>query len=415
MFDWDKWQEILHSLQQNKLRTALTAFGVFWGILMLIMLLGGGTGLRNGVEDMFRSDIRHKIEFGGGRTSLAYKSFAPDRSIQLTGADLAAIKNQLTGIDSVSAFKRLSGSGAVSYGDKSASFTVYGVADDYFKIKAFQDYHFGRRLNKFDNKESRKVATIGTRVAEAFFPAGSNPVGKHIMISGIPFKVVGLFYDSDRQGRMSEYIYIPLHTLQQTFASSQSIDRIIVAPNRAIEIESIEKIIKRLLKARHRVDPDDPRAIWSRSPTKETKKLEALFSAIDALIWFVGLGTLVAGVIGVSNIMIIVVKERTREIGVRKALGATPRSIVSLILMESIVVTAVAGNLGLMLGVGLLEAVKYLLALFNIELLFFARPEIDFNVAMTALLLLISVGAIAGLVPAIQAAKITPMEAMRNE
>ncbi len=415
MFDLEKWQEILNSLKQHKLRTLLTAFGVFWGILMLILLLGGGTGLRNGVEDMFRSDVRSSITFSGRKTTKAYKGQAQNRRIELTVADVKAIKQQVSGLHYIASEKRLSGSLAITRGQQSASYATLGVSGDYFNIKAFQDYRRGRRLNALDNIESRKVIVLGTRVVEALFDVDENPIGQYVKLNNIPFKVVGVFYDSDRHGRMSEYLYLPMTTLQKIFGYNGKIDRIIVTPNTRVDGEQLEREVLRLLQERHRIAPDDRLAIRARSAARDATKMISLFFAIDALIWFVGIGTLTAGVVGVSNIMIITVKERTREIGIRKALGATPGSIISLVLMESIVVTAVAGYAGLLLGVGLLEGVKYFLEAFNIELLFFARPEVDFNVVITALLLLITTGTLAGLIPALQAAKITPVEAMRDD
>jgi putative ABC transport system permease protein len=307
------------------------------------------------------------------------------------------------------------GDTVVTHREKSGNFSVFGVADNYFKIKVYQDYHFGRRLNTHDSKESRKVATIGTRVAEVLFPSGDDPTGKYITINGLSFRVVGVFYDSGWEGRMSERIYIPLEAFQKTFGHGEDISLITVAPESGVDGFELEEQVLQLLRERHRIAPDDQRAILPNNLAREAQMINALFTAIDSFVWFVGIGTLMAGIVGISNIMIITVQERTREIGLRKALGATPWSIISLILMESVMVTAVAGYCGLVLGVGLLEGASYLLATLDIELAFFERPEVNFEVALTALLLLVGIGSVAGLLPALKAAGITPVEAMRNE
>jgi putative ABC transport system permease protein len=214
---------------------------------------------------------------------------------------------------------------------------------------------------------------------------------------------------------MSERIYIPLEAFQKTFGRGEDISLITVAPKNGVDGFELEKQVLELLRERHRIAPDDERAILANNLAREAQMMSALFTAIGAFVWFVGIGTLMAGIIGISNIMIITVKERTREIGLRKALGATPWSIVSLILMESIMVTSVAGYCGLVLGVGLLEGANYLLETLNIELAVFERPEVNFDIAVTALVLLVVSGSLAGLVPALKAARVTPVEAMRNE
>ncbi len=417
MFDIDKWQEILHTLKQNKLRTFLTAFGVFWGILMLILLLGAGQGMQNGAENMFSSDLRDSMWIFARQTSIPYKGLPPNRTVQLTESDVAAIKRELPGAKFVSAENPLGsffeGDTIITYQEKSGNFSVFGVADNYFKIKVYQDYHFGRRLNTFDSKEQRKVATIGTRVAEALFPNGEDPTGEYISINGVTFRVVGVFYDSGWEGRMSERIYIPMEAFQKTFGEGENISLIAAAPRAGFDGLQLEKDILELLQKRHRISPDDERAIFISNLADETKMIKGLFTAIGGFVWFVGIGTLMAGIVGISNIMIITVKDRTREIGVRKALGATPWSIISLILLESVMITSVAGYFGLVVGVGLLEGTNYLLETLNIKTVVFQNPEVDFRTAVIALLLLVGIGTIAGLIPALKAARVTPVEAMR--
>ena len=419
MFDFDSWHEIFHTIKQNKLRTGLTAFGVFWGILMLILLLGAGKGMQNGVEKGFSSDVRDSIWISSRTTALPYKGLPSQRRIQFVESDIEALKRELPGLNLASAENPMGSfqerSITITYKNRSGIFGVFGVADHYFDIKKYQDYHFGRRLNTFDNDDKRKVAVIGTLVAESLFPDGEDPVGEYIAINGVTFRVVGVFYDSGWEGRMSERIYIPLSAYQRTFGRGTDVNLLTITPKPGFDGFELEEQALALLKERHRVSPDDQQAIVSWNLANQTQAINGLFAAINGFVWFVGIGTLMAGIVGISNIMLITVKERTKEIGVRKALGATPVSIIKLIVLESIVITGVAGYLGLVLGVAVLETVSYLMQTLHIEFSYFDRPEVNFKVAIMSILILVSVGTIAGLIPALQAARVTPIEAMRDE
>lgn len=420
MFDLDKWQEILHVIKQNKLRTFLTAFGVFWGILMLILLLGVGRGMQNGTEGMFTSDVQDSIWIFPRKTSVAYKGLAPGRQLQFTEDDIEALRRELPGLNYAAAENPLgsiwTGDIIITYGKKTGSFAVYGVGDEYFNIKLLdEDFRYGRNLNKYDHAESRKVVVIGTRVAEALFLPGTDPSGEYITINGVSFRVVGVFYDSGWQGRMSERLYIPLSTYKQTFDKSKKVHLIAIAPKPGVDGFKLEQAATDLLKSRHWVAPDDRRALRSNNLAERARSFRSMFAAMDIFIWFVGIGTLMAGIVGISNIMIITVKDRTKEIGVRKALGATPGSIIGLILLESVALTATAGYLGLVLGVGLLEGVQYLMQRMNMQAAYFSNPEVGFGTAVAATLLLVFVGAAAGLLPAMKAARVTPIEAMRAD
>lgn len=413
----DSLQEIWFSLRRNKLRTSLTAFGVFWGIFMLVLLLGAGAGLRHGIEQGFSSDLRNSMWISAGKTSVPYKGLAHGRNIQFTESDLTAIAREVPGVDLISAENPLGSFRQadiqVTYGNESGTFGVFGVAKGYFKIKAFQDYRAGRRLNDYDSDEQRKVAVIGTRVSERFFDKLDDALGEQINVNGVNFTIVGVFYDSGWEGRMSERVYIPLSTFQKTFGIGENISAITVTPKQGYSGDDINEPISKLLKKRHNIAPSDRRAIHIFDLAKQSADVDNTINAISLFIWFVGIGTLAAGIVGISNIMIITVKERTVEIGVRKALGAKPINIVSTILLEAVLVTAFAGYAGLVLAVGIIELVNYALVSFNIELNYFVNPEVDFNVALTALVILISSGTLAGFFPAWQAARISPIEAMR--
>lgn len=409
----DSLQEILYTLRQNKLRTLLTAFGVFWGIFMLILLLGAGRGMQNGVLKDFGTTVMDFIIVYPGTTTIAYKGLGLGRSIQLDENDIAAIKQKISGIRFISYSTSL-GSSLVSYERKAGDFETLGVADEYFDIKAAIAFNQGRKINTLDDTEVRKIAIIGTKVAERLF-GSADPLGKMIRVKGVALVVVGVFKDSDNNGRGSERIYIPLSTYKKTYGGGNIIKDIWLRPNADMDGFALEKNVLALVKSRHSVSPEDKRAVNSFNMAEPAKKVNGLFLGINAFIWFVGLGTLAAGIVGVSNIMIITVKERTREIGIRKALGATPINIVSTLMMESILVTAIAGYAGLVLGVGLLELVAFGLRAAGANLPFFQNPEVNFQVAFTAIVLLVIVGALAGLVPAMKAARIMPIEAMRAD
>lgn len=416
---FDGLQEIYYSLSRNKLRTFLTAFGVFWGVFMLILLLGAGRGLSNASDNSFGSDDRTSIWISGGRTALPYHGRPPRRLIEFTEDDIAAIQQNIAGVQYISAENRAGERWQrtvnITYKNQSANFGVYGVADDFFRIKKYIDYPYGRTLNGLDERDARRVALVGTVVSDRLFGAGVNPLGKEINFHGIVFQVVGVFHDEAREGRMSERVYIPLSTFQKTFGRANKIGQITLTPAPGLDPIAFEEKVVALLRERHVVSPDDTRAVNAFNYARQMAQVEQVFSAIGVFIWFVGLGTLTAGIVGISNIMIITVKDRTREIGVRKALGATPASVVLMVLSESVLLTAVAGYLGLVLGVGLLELVNQALVASKANLAYFERPEVDLWIAAKAVILLVVCGALAGLAPAMRAAKILPIEAMREE
>ena len=410
----DGLQEIVFTLRQNKLRTLLTAFGVFWGVFMLILLLGFGRGMQNGVMDQFGSDVLDFIIVNAGDTSVPYHGMGVGRRIQLDERDVQAITKQIGGIRLI-APERLLGNGTISYAGHNSNADIRGIPDEYFRIKEDIPFHFGRRVDPLDVNEIRKVAVIGTTVAERLFPNGSDPVGKDIRVKDVVMKVVGVFFDKGNQGRNSERVFIPATSYEKIFGGANRVDAIWLRPEPGTDGLELETKVVELTKRRHGVAPDDKRGVNSFNMAVPAKNVNGLFIAINVFIWFVGLGTLTAGIVGISNIMIITVKERTREIGIRKALGATPFGIVSTLLLESTLVTAAAGYVGLVLAVALLELISFGLRTAGLKLPFFQNPEVDFQAAVTAILLLVGVGILAGLAPALRAAKITPTEAMRAQ
>lgn len=409
----DSLQEIFYVVRHNKLRTFLTAFGVFWGIFMLMVLLGSGRGLQNGVMDGFSSDILDWTLFYGGKTSVAYQGLPIGRNIILTTRDIEFIQQQRPGLHSITGEVETNGVDII-YKDKSAQYGVYGRTHHYYRVNDSVIRDSGRLINALDQEDARKIAVIGRPVAERIF-GSEEAVGKDIWIAGVVFKVVGVFYDKGSRGRDSERVIIPQSTYYKVFNNKDYLWRIFVRPSKSMNALAIEDDIKQLLKERHQVAPQDLRGIGSFSMAKAASQTNAMFSGINIFLWFVGLGTLAAGIVGISNIMIITVKERTREIGIRKALGASPLSIVGSLLIESILVTVLAGYVGLVLGIGLMELVNQALLAVNADLMFFKNPGVDLSIAISALALLIFSGLFAGLAPALRAAKISPIEAMRAD
>ncbi len=415
MFDLDKWQEIYTSLKKHKLRTFLTAFGVFWGIFMLIVMLGASKGLENGV--MSTLDIAaNSVFLWSNKTSEPHKGLKAGRFIKFQNDDVEALYNQIPEIDVVAPRNVLNGAN-VTRKTKSAGFSVFGDVPEFVKVKKMMIVE-GRFVNKKDMEERRKVAVIGEEVQKTLFTKDENPIGQYITIAGIYFQVVGVFRGFGRGEDVMEdakTIYLPHKTLQTAFNQSNRISWFALLPKPNVPSSLIEKRAKEVLATRHSVAPNDLKAFGSANVEEEVAQIQGLFIGISGFSWLVSIGTIFAGVIGVSNIMLITVKERTKEIGIRKALGATPYSIVSLIIQESVVLTLISGYIGLLVGVGLVEGLNQLLKSTGSESDFFANPEISPVIAFTSLIVLVVSGALAGLVPARKAAMVNPVVALKDE
>jgi len=414
MFDLDKWQEIFNTIRKHKLRTGLTALGVFWGIFMLVFLMGAGKGLENGVTGLFGDHVKNSVYMGGRYTTKPYKGMAPGRSIQLTNDDISAIETRFSDKIKYVAPRMWMASGEVIRNGKKGAFDVRGDAPDLIHIDAI-DLIEGRFINQFDMQGKRKVAVIGRLVKEVFFEEDENAIGEYIQFKGVEYKVVGVLKSNKRGNDSMEdekTIFIPLTTVQQLRNRPNNIGWFVCAMKTNVKASSVEDKIINLLKERHNVAPEDQQAFWSDNVEEQFAEVMGLFVGIKFLVWFVGIGSLLAGVIGVGNIMLIVVKERTKEIGIRKALGATPNSIVSMILLESVFLTTIAGYLGLVSG----TIIIYLMSMAVGEgSEFYTNPEVDFGVGVTALIILIICGALTGLVPALQASRVNPVVALKDE
>jgi len=407
MFDIDKWQEILGTISKNKLRTFLTGFSVAWGIFILIVLLGAGQGLRNGAESQFLNDAVNSINIEGGVTTMAYKGIKPGKEIILKTEDYDYLKNNLKHTDKISA----------ALGANSAEMTYKGRHGSYMLRSCLPDHDYlenasmlsGRFINENDIKEYRKVCAIGYPLRDELFK-NEDPINKYIDISGTPYKVIGVFTDPGN-GDLNR-AYVPLTTFQRASGSGKEVGTIWtnLQKDYAEEGDATVKEIRNMLAARYHFNPEDYNAVRVDNWGEEYKRIMSMLDGIKIFIWIIGICTLLAGIVGVSNIMMIIVKERTNEIGVRKALGATPVSIVMLVVQEAVFITAVSGYIGLVLGVGLLELMSD-----NLQGDFFKNPSIDFSLAISATLMIIFSGALAGFFPAMRAAKVQPVEALRAE
>lgn len=410
MFDRDKWQEIFGTIRKNKLRTFLTAFSVAWGIFVLIILLGCGKALRNSAEDSFMRDAINSLDIEGGQTSIAYDGFKVGRRIQLTNEDYDLICSKVNNLEYTSAvYNGETRTRVLTYKNLHGAFAVRSCLPDHQMLENAA-LIAGRFINKIDIDEFRKVCVIGIPVKKVLFP-DQDPVNSFIEVDGISFKVVGVFKDPG--DRDNDRIYIPLSTAQRAFNGKNKIDVVWTSIKQVpgVNSEELVKQTRLLLASKYHFNPSDLNAVRIENWSLEYDRIMNLFAGIEMFTWIIGIFTLIAGVVGVSNIMMIVVKERTKEIGVRKAIGATPFSIVMLIVQEAVFITAFAGYTGLMLGIGVLQ----LLNTPGMEGEFFHRPEVNLNVAISATLLIILSGALAGLFPALRAAKVQPIEALRTE
>jgi putative ABC transport system permease protein len=420
MFDLDRWQEIYHVLRKNKLRTFLTAFGVFWGIFMLVIMMGSGTGLQNGVTQNFGDMATNSVFIWAQQTSISYKGFPRGRRFEYENSDIQALHDAIPEIKYLAPRTNVggyNGSSNVVRKLKAGQFQLFGDYPVYNLIDPVNMVQ-GRFLNDLDLRDKRKVAVIGQRVVEILFEKNENPLNQYIQINGVYFMVIGVF-KSKRNGEEAsndnQRIHMPFSTLQQTFNYGNTVGFFNITAKDDIPVDVVEKKAMDVLKKRHSVAPSDDDAIGHFNLRHEYDKMEGLFFGIRLLIWIVGTGTLLAGVIGVSNIMLVVVKERTKEIGIQRALGAKPLNIISQIITESVVLTTFAGYFGLVIGVGILELINYLLTSTGANTQMFVHPGVNFRMAITALIILVISGAIAGFIPARKAVSIKPIDALRYE
>jgi putative ABC transport system permease protein len=421
LIDLDGLRETLYTLRQNKLRSVLTAFGVLWGVYMIVVLVGVGNGLQKGTYESFGSIATNSVFVWTRNTTKPYHGFPRGRRFYFHNNDIPVIRKAIPEIEHLAPRGRIRGDEAgnnVIRKDKKATVTIYG---DYPAIRHIRLMKIkkGRFLNQRDIEQKRKVAVIGYRAESLLFEEGEDPISKTITIKGVPFQVVGVFRftnpSEEDEKEDAKAVFLPLSTFQQLFHWGDVVGWFSLTAHPGVSASRIKEKLVSIMARRHQVAPDDKRAFGHWNMEEEFQKIQNLFVGIRFLIWFVGLFTLLAGVIGVSNIMLITVKERTREIGIKRAVGATPFDIVRQVVVETVLLTALSGYLGLVAGVFTLELVNKAMDTFRIQSEMFKDPAIDLSVALCALLALILSGALAGLMPAIRAVRIRPVEALRFE
>jgi len=414
--DIDTYREIIDTLTRNKTRSFLTGFGVFWGVFMLVVLIGGGDGLKILLQNNFAGFATNSAIIWANQTTKPYKGLKKGRWWSMNDKDIERLRNQIPELDVVapmtsSGWNR---SPQAVYGNKKSSCNMSGVTTDFARVQE-PTIFYGRYLNEVDVRDSRKVCVIGKRVYENLFPKGGNPCGQSIAIDSIYYKIVGVDYRTSGMsinGNPDESVTIPISVLRKAYNFGNEVHNIAMTVKPGVTVSKITPRIREVIARQHSIDPTDEKGIMVFNTEVLFGILDNLFSGVNFLIWLVGLGTIFAGAIGVSNIMMVTVRERTTEIGIRRAIGATPRMILSQIIAESLALTSVAGMSGILLGVLILQ----MLELANTTDGILAAPfQINFWIAILCAALLSILGVLAGLAPAFRAMSIKPVDAMRDE
>ena len=422
MFDIERWKEIMSTLRQNKLRSFLTAFGVFWGIFMLVVMAGMGKGLENGIKHGMGDFATNSVFMWTDRTAKPYAGFRRGREWNFDNQDVKMIRQSIKGVKIVAPrlFAGWSDGENTVRADKAASFNLKGDYPEWININPMTVVS-GRWINDMDIRDRRKVCVIGDKVYEQMFEKGEDPIGEYMRVDGVYYQVIGVIdpvTQINMNGRAEESIFMPFTTMQVVYNYGDAVFMMGIVGQDDYSATALQEEIKQQIKSLHTIAPDDQQAIAGFSLEKEFKQLANLFLGISILTWIVGIGTLIAGVIGVSNIMLVIVKARTKEIGVMRAIGASPGKVIGQILLESAFITTLAGYIGLFLGMLLLEGLSAMMnkaAESGADEVFLRNPEVSFTVAVSCLAILIVSGTLAGLIPAKKAVSIKPIDALRAE
>jgi len=421
--DRDQWDEILAVLGRNKLRTGLTAFGVFWGIFMLIIMMGSGKGLENGAEAGFGNSVTSSMFMWTMPTSKPYKGFKRGRNFNFRNSDVEVLQRSVEGLDIIAPRCQAGGyrgAANVTRGVKTGAFNIYGDTPSYMDIRPMR-IAGGRYLNHRDIEEKRKVCFIGKEVVNALYDEGEEILGTYIKAQGVNYKVVGYFEsmqdDPNRAEDEEKSIMIPITTFQQAYNYGDIVGWLSITSKPGTPVSEVGEQVKATLRQRHKIHPEDDQAFGSWNMQEAYNRMMGLMTGIQVLSLVVGTLTLLAGAIGVSNIMLVIVKERTRELGIRRAIGATPGTVIRQVILESIVLTLLAGIIGIIAGVWLLEGVASLMNQFSEDGggRFFRNPGVELNIVLISLGILILAGVLAGIIPARRAVKVKPVEALRYE
>ncbi|MCI7309868.1 MAG: ABC transporter permease [Prevotella sp.] len=413
MIDIDRYKEILDTLSRNKTRSFLTGFGVFWGIFMLVTLMGGSQGLKESMEHNFEGFATNTAFIWAQPTTKPYAGFKKGRLWAMEQKDVERLKEQVPELDVISPLLMQSGKSAV-YNDKKANCSLKGIEVNYQRVAA-PKMHFGRFINEMDIQQNRKICVMGKKIYKNLFPQGGDPIGQKISIDKVEYTIVGVDYSASNMnigGSSEETVFIPINVLQQVYGMGKTIHLISVTGQEGVVMSNISNKMRGVIARSHHIDPTDEQGIMVFNTEVLFGMMDNLFKGVNWLTWLVGIGTLLAGAIGVSNIMMVTVKERTTEIGIRRAIGATPNNILVQIVSESIILTTIAGMSGILLAVIILQFIE----MGNTEDgIIMVHYQISFWYAIGATLLLNGLGIIAGLAPAYRAMSIKPVDAMRDE
>jgi putative ABC transport system permease protein len=417
--------EILATMKRNKMRTFLTGFAVAWGIFMLIVLLGAGQGLQNGVQSNFAGRAINRVNINPGWTSMPYRGYRADRAIRFDERTVEFVRNNIPEVEFLSAGGGHSTT-SVSYGDEYGTWSLNACMPSLVNIE-YMEFPKGRFINEIDQQERRKVAVIGKTIEQTLFKNGEDPLGKYIDVDGIAYQIVGV-YEKPFGQSFSEPIYIPLSVSTMLYNRGWGIRQIVFTVNGIESVEEADALTQRIkdkLGPYLGFDPNDSSAVWIWNSTREAADMKAAFGFINIFLWVIGFACVMAGIVGVGNIMLVTVKERTREIGIRKALGATPWSIIKMVIIEAIFITTAAGWVGIMFGMGLTELLSSVLSGAGgaagggpggtRQMTMFQDPTVSLGIVFSVLAILVICGVVAGLIPSLKATRIRPIEAMRAD
>lgn len=412
LFDIDRWEEIFLTLKTNKMRSVLTAFGIFWGVFMLVLLMGGSNGLQSMLTSNFTGFATNSYFVSAGQTTLPYKGFRKGRKWDMEIADLHRLRQRLPEIETATPVFAIWGANIV-FNNREMNSTLRGIDVDFARVES-PDITQGRYFNESDVQNGRKVCIIGKRVAEELFPGIPNPCGNQIRMQGVYFQVIGVNGRTgmSAMGNSATTIQLPYTTMQHIFRMGNKIQSMAITVKPGYRVSDIAPKVDAIIKRSHQIHPEDKEAVWGLNMEAMFKLVDNLFHGISILVWMIGLGTLFTGAVGVSNIMMVTVRERTAEIGIRRAIGARPRDILWQILSEGMVLTLLAGMSGIILAVWTLQGVE---AIVKAQNDLDASFQVSFGLAVGAALLLALLGGLAGLAPAYRALGIKPIEAIRDE
>ena len=412
IFDLDRLKEILDTLTRNRSRTILTGFGIFWGVFMLLAMSGGGKGLKQVLTDTFDGFAQNSVIIGPNTTTRAWKGFKRGRDWAFHNDDVKYLKNNVPELDIVTPVSSRWGSKAV-FGDNSSDAILKGLDADYNLLET-PKLKSGRYLSRMDVIQGRKVCVLGKRVYDNLFPQGGDPCGKYVKVGGIYYEVIGLNVSATNMyinGSADRSVIIPINVYQAAFNRGEEVELLAMTVRPGNSSTAVQEKVRQALYRKYYIHPQDKSAMIAVNAERMYSMVDNLFKGLNLLVWLVGLGTLLAGAVGVSNIMMVTVRERTTEIGIRRAIGATPRMILGQIMSESVILTVSAGALGIMFSVLLLSAVDVMAGSMGVE----ASFQVSFGTAVLAVSVLAILGLASGLAPALRAMSVRPVDAMRDE